>query len=290
MARQKPGISAKEQRHASQLTTGRNQPEAATLRFRTQDDALNFAKHCAEDGHNRLAGNHLNFAERYKKFECVVVLKIAAGPNLAQYDLIVEAVPAKRVRMGNLRGASNIATPARYAVHLHSDVDQGLVLGRVTSLVQGPDGIIPSLIRFERTKERQDIGWNILAASPTNNVRFQFFGAIGNRKIGSLGIRNAAKRRADKTNLIEGRSESFNDLGNQGREFGRDRLNEFDLVNFAKSIRIQLFNASVRVSFKEFGDPPIKITDVLLCAADPLLWTSEMIDLFQENSPVLVAV
>jgi hypothetical protein len=254
--------------------------KSAALCFRTQNDALNFASHVCKDGHDWLAANNLNFAKRYEKGECVVVLKLSAGPDLPQYDLIFFAVPPEGTWVGNLRRAFNKPATTLNLVQGDAKLNQGLMLRCITRSVQCPNKIIPSFVWFEAAKKRQDIRRNIFATSATNNIRFKFVGAVGNRKVRTLRIRSTAHHRANVPHLIERGTKPLNYLRSESRKLGRDALNELAFVNCANSVRINLLDASVGVSFKEFGNPPIKVTDVLLCATESLLGTSEGVNFF----------
>jgi hypothetical protein len=264
-----------------------DQSDPPRLRFRTRDDTLDFLHHVSEDGDNWLAANNINFAERYEKGEVVVVLELSAGAHLSQYHLIFSAVPPKGARVGYLRRPCDETTPAGDLKERNADLNQGLVFCHIAALVQCPNKVVPSFVWFEPAKERQDIRRNIFAASPTYNIRFKLCGAVGNRKVRILGIRSPSQRRANVAHLIQRRAQSLKNLHGERRKLGRNALNKLALVNCANSVRVSLFNASVGVSFEEFGNPPIKITDVLLCAANPLFGASKGIDFFHSEPPLL---
>ena len=47
----------------------------SSVRFDSQEDALNFARQCVEDSNRWLATYDLNFVKRYEKGELAIVIK-----------------------------------------------------------------------------------------------------------------------------------------------------------------------------------------------------------------------
>ncbi len=153
----------------------------------------------------------IDFAKRYREGEVELVIEISSWPNHAIYHLVFCAVP-------------NGAQQPVEALAVHT--------------VECDEKIVPSRIRLERPKERNDLRREIFAAA-------------------SYGVLEL--------------------VGNVGKN-GRGWPFEFDLVGAANSIRVRLDGSNIGVFLEEGLSLQIECTDVMVCSVEPPLWTSERID------------
>jgi hypothetical protein len=120
----------------------------------------------AENINRRFAAGDLQLINRYHEGHLHIELKMASGTDAAEYDLILGAVPSRH----RYTAMASNAPP----LHMHSrddsDRDQELMFVGVTEAVQGPQGIIPSLVWIERSKERQDFIRDVVAAFAANDI------------------------------------------------------------------------------------------------------------------------
>jgi hypothetical protein len=236
------------------------------LCFRTADDAVDFARHGRKNGDNWQAFDDLDFAKGYEKGHFEIVLKLSAGANDPKYDFVFFAVP-----FGG-RNTSARDEPKGFASHFqhgHANLDKRPVFSYGARPVEGPNGVVPSLVRIERAKERDDIRRQIFASAFNN--RFKASIRFGDGEIGRFGIDRARKNSRRISSLIQRGSKGLDCLSGAVRELGWDWLCEFDLVKFCQSVSIKLDCASMGLLLEEFLDPRIKISDVLLCAKQPAL-------------------
>lgn len=245
-----------------------NEPNSSCLSFRSHDDALNFARHSAENVRRWIAAKNLNFAERYAVGSIEVVLKILniRGDN-GEYDLVFSAIP-----YGQWNTATAAAGTLNAEIHLsegYAGGDEQSVLVDVVGLVECPNKIVPSLVRFERAKKRNDLIRNLFASSLDNS--FEIRCVVANGEVSTSGVVRASGNSDGIPSLIERGPEVFEGVCGNISETIRDCGTEFDLVKVVNSIRIGLHNMGAWVVLQEGIGPPFKIVNMYLCPSDAAL-------------------
>ena len=137
-----------------------DESKAAAHPLGSHQDALNFASHGVENSDRALAANNLiNVIERYRKGNCGIYAELITGPGATKYDLVSLAIPmGGEKRAPKWSGANPNACRKR-------DGDKHFMFGGVRKLVECLEGVIPSLVRLERHKNRRDFRWQILAST-----------------------------------------------------------------------------------------------------------------------------
>ncbi len=132
---------------ASAVALG-DESEPAALSFSSHQDALNFGAHSAEYSNRCFAAGDLRLVKRYQETHLELILKLTSRADSAEYDLIFSAVPGGYWN-GSLAGRSG-SDGASFNLHPSGDADrdQQFMFVGVTEAVQGPDGVISSLIRI----------------------------------------------------------------------------------------------------------------------------------------------
>ena len=243
-------------------------PDSSRLSFCSHDDALDFARHSVENVRRWIAAKNLNFAERYAVGSLQVVLKLLnVSGNNGEYDLIFSAIPC---------GGRNIATATTGAVDVEIHLSEGdacgdeqSVLVDVVGFVECPNKIVPSLIRLERAKKRNDLIRNLFASSLDN--AFEIRCVVANGEVRTSGVVRASGNSDGIPSLIERGPEVFEGVGGDlYKTIGDDGM-EFNLVKVVNAIRIGLNNMGAWVVLQEGIDLPLKVVDMYLCASDAAL-------------------
>ncbi|MBM3543359.1 MAG: hypothetical protein FJX44_02460 [Alphaproteobacteria bacterium] len=248
-----------------------NNSDSATLCFSSQEDALNFARRGIEYSNCGAAFNPIELVESYVKGDVCIVLKMAARSDPSECDAVFVALPPDS-------DTPRARDFARMKVHSSgdSDWDQKPMFVGITEFVEDPEGVIPSLMRIERAKERRNL-WPQVFTSP-GNIVVQLGRGIPEREVGFFGISNSAQDTSGVSTLVEGRSEGLDGLdGGVGPtvwEIAR-KLNAMDI----KPIRINLDSRNCWVFLEERLNTLSESVDMLLCASEPPLWAGERIDL-----------
>jgi hypothetical protein len=243
-----------------------NQSDSSGLRFNSAQDALDFATNRVKEVQRRVLTNRLGFAERYNRGDFEICLCAAVGPNSEQYDLIFSGIPLAY----DEAAASNVAcedvgAPEHgYAGGNWNEWPHKPVLVDVVQLVEDPNKVIPSLMRLERHKERDNFIRNIFASSPTYDVRAEFVGTIGNWEVSVLGANRAGSDGTSVPGLVQGVSEVRNGvLGDVSNSPG-DWFVKPEFKNFISGLTIYFVNKSVRVCLQEGSNFQIQICDMFL--------------------------
>lgn len=249
-----------------------DKPKPCRLRFRTQDDALNYARDVLQYGADFFTAYGLNIPKRYAMGEIEVVLKVSAGRDYSEYEFVFFNVPGK---IREVALASHDGLAQSDLSREKSDRGDELVFVGITELVESPDGVIPSLVRVERAKERYDIGGQILA-SPFDDV-FESSNIVRNREVGGLGCGLTAQRGSSKSGLIKGGAQRLKALDGEVRDIVGQRPGHLELVKLVPGLRLYLNRSSVWLRLEKGFTLPGDFVDVLICAGEPALRAMERI-------------
>ena len=139
----------------------------------------------------------------------------------------------------------------------------------IVGSVECPEKIIPSFVRLEAAKKRNDIVRNVFASAPDNILEIKFTSPEG--EVGAPRVSYSSRYGDGVPSLIKGgpevpesvKGKVIQNVGNCGAEF--------DLVKLVNAISVGLNSMGAWVIHKEFIDPSIKVVDVYLCARDSAL-------------------
>lgn len=137
--------------------------ETPRLRFNSQQDAFDFTSQCVEDGSRFIASNNLDFVERYIKSELDIVVKLlSVRSDCHDYDLILSSIPDRLLRNTHESESLEVKSGPRTN---NTNGGEHLMLVSVANLVQSVEQVIPSFVRLEPTKERENVLRKILGSS-----------------------------------------------------------------------------------------------------------------------------
>lgn len=245
----------------------------ARLSFGSQDDALDFARHSAERGRGWLAAHSLDIPERYCNGNLSIVLRIAPYGERCECDLVIFSVPPGKEFCSS---GETSCSEMDLAEH-HGDWLKQHDMSAVADLVECPNGIVPSLIRIESPKQRQDLREEIVASTAAYHVGFKLGFRVGDREISSPGPYFPGADSGSVPGLIKSRSQGDASLESQFSGPIRESFGKSDLVDFVRSIRIKLANVAAWLVFKEPLDPRFQVTNMFVCTPDEALGTVEEI-------------
>lgn len=237
-----------------------DQTDSIALCFSGPEDEVNFARNGIEDS-NRRSGRHaVKLVKRYVEGELYIVLKVAAGIDHREYDLIFFAI---------IEGAKNPYPAGHYgSIHQHAAAidpnrHQEPVFIGVTELIEGPEGVIPSLMWLERAKERADLRRQIFASAL--NVRIKVNNAVPEGEVSVFGFDDACPNGNGVPALIKAGSKSFDGLNRIIYPTVGDFAVKLKGVD-SNTLRINLTDVVTWFTFEEGGDTLFKPTDIFLCA------------------------
>lgn len=239
-----------------------DQTDTLALRFGGPEDAINFARNGIEDANRRAASNAVDFVKGYNEGKLCIVLKVTAGVDLGDHDLIF--VPVKDGRRD--RSPRQDGIPQRDAATCDANGHQEPMLVGVTELVEGPEGVIPSLMRIERSKQRADFRRQILASSVSDPIKIS--NGVPKGEVRVLGLSDACFDGNGVATLIQSGSERFDGLRATISPAIGDSAREAISMG-CDALRISLGETFSWFLFEESGDTLFKPTDMLICPSEP---------------------
>jgi hypothetical protein len=244
------------------------QTDPPALCFGGPQDAINFARDGIQDANRRAAFDTVDVVKSYMEGNIHIVLQISFRGDPSKYDAIFVPLPSEH----KLSGACSPHLIDVYSPGADTYWHKESVFVGVTKLVDGPEGIIPSLVWLERSKERTNF-WAQIPTSPFDVV-IQSDGRISEGKISILGVRNAAQNASSIATLIQAGSEGFDGLdGRIGPTIG-DVARKFQTVD-SKAIRLYLSSTSGWVLLEEYLNTLFESANMFLCAGQPALGALE---------------
>jgi hypothetical protein len=238
-----------------------NQVEAAALRFGSHEDALNFARDGIKCAHDWGFLNPIELVEEYRKGELGIVLKFASRPDLREWDFIFFPVVEGLYDPHGL--FDDYPSPQNNLIGLYEHGGKEPVLIGVTQLIEGPEGVIPSLMRLERAKQRTYLRREVFA--PCRSGLVESCGRVAEGEIGVFGTRFSAEDRRSVTGLVERGAKSFDSLGGAIGPTVGDFARELQRMG-GDAIRIHLGTGLVWFLFEEGFDTLFEPTYFGFCA------------------------
>lgn len=149
----------------------RKESNTTPFRFDSSDDAVNYARHVVEQSNEWLSSDNWRTFKAYPELKADVVCGVSVASRRAQYQLVLSAIPGWRQR--KIPEPSYFKRISSHDVKRHRG--QSFVFACVGHFIQGPQGIIPSLVRLERAKKREDF---------SGESRTCFTYSLGKRNLG----------------------------------------------------------------------------------------------------------
>lgn len=244
--------------------------EASTLRFDSHQDALNYAAELVKSSNDWLAVDEFDVVERYKKVELEIVLVCRSRPEFDQFHLVLSAIPKMWVGHGEKPSPGQACSVPGKGT---PDRDNHSVFIGVGDFVQGPQEVIPSLVRLEPAKQRLDFFRDVLASPDSAH---HVASASSERKGTMLGVSYPSGQRNRVHSIVKGTSQADSDVRDSIGDFKRDVLSHTDCLNHvSRFVRVRLHKSFVRMDVLEGVDFPLEINKVFLSPSDLLAGTVE---------------
>lgn len=126
--------------------------------------------------------------------------------------------------------------------------------------------VVPTLVRLERAKEREDVRREIFAISAESVLKIS--GSVEDGKMDAVKLGRTARDSHRVGGLVECRSKAFDDvIGEVCEPFGQG-LGQLDLVELVSALRVRLNDTGVWLFLEEIPYTPVEFGQVFLCACD----------------------
>lgn len=242
--------------------------KAAALRFRGQQDALDFIRHGFEDVDRLLASQNIHAVDRYVKGDVGVYAKIRSLFSGHQCDLIFFRVPSNSspARADDVAGASlacGLAAEENRGVGDDEGFEGAMFLG-ISNLIESPEGAIPSFVSIAPCKNRADFRRQIF--TPSVEVVPEIILGGSEREFDSLEGGAFCRHSGGVPGLVQGGPHVVRGVEQNAWEHVRQIAVELDLKKIATGIRISINEFGPWLAIDEFVHKSIEVTDVMLCA------------------------
>jgi len=237
--------------------------EPDSLRFNSEQDCIDFCAKAVQDSKDWLARKDLGSIQDYLEAKTEIVVRIRRGPE--EFDLIFGAVPAL-VKSDGLGRLITPKGPANSVVSGTNDSDRNhLVLVPVSYIVQCPEQVIPSLVRLESTKARENVRGYITLRQP-RALSAEVIEVLEKGKVVGPLSGVCGEGAGD---MIKCGSKVAHRIPDSQSDAIRDRLDQNSLVDMLSTFRIWLYDDFVNaVVIQKDIEIPFEIVDVMLCAAN----------------------
>jgi hypothetical protein len=264
-----------ERQASAAVVASRNESDAATLRFGSHQDALDYARHSAEHGNRMLASyNVTDVVERYRKGDINIVLNLIGGSGAEEFNLVFFAIPSGDRSL--YRPPVKYQSAHKACLPADGDGEKQLMLWPVRKFIQSPEGIIPSFVRIEPFKECPDFRRQIIAAA---------FGIVPhlalswpNRELTGFGISLSSADGDNKAKLVKDCPKIVRGFEHNMGQVFRQPSSEFDFVNICESINIFLNDVGPWLLLSEDIDFSVQFGNLTLCTRQHALGTSEVVN------------
>ncbi len=250
-------------------------PNTARLRFDSHQDALDFARDCVERSKCLFVGD--NFCERYKKSEIELCVELSIVSSDEKFHLIFSAIPDPRslklFEGYRYRASGSTNFPMQGDRHGCKRKNESMLVS-VASEVQCCEDVVPSLVRLQPSKKRQNLSRNIGAAfkgvfkgeSTSSEWKVSRVDAFSGKSSGSDGKHRMVKGRPD---IVYGISSDHGELARKGM-FQAEFMNR--LIGL---VRVWLSNNFAGAYFQEDADLPFEFGNVFPTPCEFLMGTGE---------------
>lgn len=260
--------------------------ESPALCFRSAQDAIDYAHHLTEDSNRRFALLNLSAIDRYIQGDVWLVVRVRADWCAGECEFVFYRVPigvadshsgSEAALCPIVTGAPSVAVSddcrgsgqmrERKDRVSYIERDQCAVFLGVAELVQGPEGVIPSLVWLKRAEECEDFRRQILAASPSNHM-LQGGSIVPEGKLGLLGIDFPASDRACVTALVEDGAEIVGSVKDDAGEVRWQPPCKLDLMKILSGWKVLVNDVGPWLCIDKLVDSSVEVVDVMLCARD----------------------
>jgi hypothetical protein len=243
--------------------------KAAALRFRGQNDALDFDAHSQEHVAGGSTVPTLHAANLYREGKVAAYLSILPRWSGHEYQLAFLRVPSiahDGPDARNVMGTRIMRDHPENVADLGGD--KSAMFLRVTELVETPEGVIPSFVWVAATKERHDFRREIAANSASIDIVIEAGEVVCERKVGGFGIGFSIRQRRGVTRLIEGRPQIVHGIEENAGQCGWKVFGKAKFAEVLAGHKIFLNNVGPWVAVSKLLNGRVENVDVMLCACD----------------------
>src|SRR6185437_10949700 len=158
--------------------------DASRLRLDSPDDTLNLILHETQRRNDLFASNSLDIFEGYASGRLNLAIQVGITTDPHIFDLVCRRQPSAIESQTTISNNAIRYRDFRYSLNRTNWDDKAMRAG-VSHLIEGPKGMIPSLVWLESDKQLTNF-WSVVAKSGTVEFSLNSLGGIGEGKTSVL--------------------------------------------------------------------------------------------------------
>lgn len=242
-----------------------------SLRFDTQDDALNFARKAAEDGWRWARERGFSLVNDYLQGNSEIDLHFATNTDAGKFEFVAAVIPyvvAERDRGDQVETASTKVRGEEFSEIAERYTNDALVFVGAGQAKEAVEFLVPSksVVRFEAKDKGDEVGMDILAT--ISGLIPEITGRATDWKVNTFGIWATESDCAIADGLIQRMSEFVDDSVCVEPEVSGDSLLETKANDFLSGLRILAFDDAIMTFSEERITCRFELTDAFFRAVD----------------------
>lgn len=232
--------------------------DPAALRFRSHQDAIDFASHGIEQKNRMLAVyNFVRVVENYRKGYLAIVGRAVSRASAHEFNLVFVSVEGHLAGLNKpgKSGELQAGVPGRYR-------DKFRVFLEVAKGVQSPEGVIPSLVWLEAGEKVSDFRRDVFQAVEFVREKFRPF---HEGEISEVGIGMPIGDGGCVGSLIEAGPQIRYEIEDDARKFVCEPLVKAEFMDLLGSGDVIFDKVGPRFIPVDFVVPSAKIAEMVMC-------------------------
>lgn len=234
--------------------------KTAGFRFDGKEKSPDLVSPVVEDSKYRFVFDDFDLVKSYCESKLYLVVNGRAMPECADFDLVFCVIPRR------IDEQPNKSSSGRDIPELGRQVDtKNSVLISDGYPIEGPENIIPSLVRLECPKQREKFFGNVF--TPSTHLVFEFSRTAPEGEVSVQGMNAGYSPRNTETGVVQCRPEVVDSFSGFIKQRIGDGPLKSEFVNILlRFLRVRLDHHLARAFVEEGVHLPFEITDVQLCA------------------------
>ena len=243
------------------MKTELHEADSLSLRFESQNNALNFAKKVNEDTISRSDVYGLNIAEGYINGDFALCLNVGFGSMAQKFHFVFLAIPDGDG--DSERGVADNGIFVKDTAGVHGGRGNDSMFVGVSNLVESPNKIIPSFVWLKlATKEVADFRRQFFANALHSEFEFSFTVADG---------KVLESPRESVHGLVESGAQIVDSVHGDPLQIDWHAFDELGLMDFLASARISLNHFGAWATLVKLRQLPFELLDVTVCPSEAVL-------------------
>jgi hypothetical protein len=252
--------------------SGTGRENSHGLRFDCHEDALDYIRKIRDDSQNWATLENFDIAKSYEECKICIILQFILISGCGKCQLVFSCIPSKGYERG--AGPQNASYIDSDAVDLRAESDQLPMLIHFSQAIKAPQGVIPSLVRFERTNNGHDFRRELSERGP--HIFLEKTLVFTDEKRNAIEADSGIFRPgAGAESLIQGVPQVVKGIGSDRKQEPGDLAQEPSFADIVAGIRDELNDIGIWVFVEERLASTVKFLSVFASPIEQKIGASE---------------